>query len=79
MEITVVRVEDGVVEIQALNVLFRFRERRDTKLSYTKSKPGAQVLDPGALWVPDVYFRQVYRTAAAIFKERREKKKKEKE
>lgn len=53
-----------IVEIMVGNVMFRFR-LEDNRLSYTKSKPGAQVHDPAQLWVSATLFRQACQEARA--------------
>ena len=68
-EIFVEKVEPGRVEIKVMNILFTFYFHNG-RLSYSKSKPDAQVYDPGSCWVPKKLFEKACQQAAAILRSR---------
>ena len=64
-----VRRRDGKavsVAIDIEGILFCFYRKRGGGVSFTKSKPDAQVRDENELWVPDELFTKACRQAAAI-------------
>jgi len=76
-EILVEEVSDNrrKVFLRVMNVRFVFIRKPGGGIKLvSKIKPGAQVHDPDACWVPDHMFRAAYRQAAAILNVTRRKR-----